>query len=659
MTFISHAQNLEDVLLWRCFQEVENGFYIDLGAAQPDTHSVTKLFYDNGWCGVNVDANDDFIKELKQDRPRDINLFIGVGEDSSRGKFYKVKNTGLSTFDEHLAASYVNNGYEVENYDLNITSLKDICAEHVGNRTIHFLKIDVEGFERKVIAGGNWKLYRPWVVIVEATIPTTTVENYSSWETDLINYGYLLAYKDGLNRFYVATERKGLLKHFEYPPNVFDGYVLSECHYLNKENERLNAEVNSYRIQSAMVLDLKNQIESIEHSLSWRLTQPLREYNPVRLIPVVLSALKRHPRLLSVVKSAVQKSPWLWDFLKRRFLFNNSLYGKESFVDIGYESFRLRFARGPLEDMRGIGRVSRELLSKLEARRLVQESEAPTAAVHFYSSVHWCPNILPSSSVVMIHDVIPMILPELFPRVCEEWRGRYKRIAQQADLVVTISDTSARDINKYLDIPLEKIRIIYNGVTLLPVDPLRDDIKINKKYLVYIGSCDHHKNLEVVLKALRDQRLADISLAIIGDSKKTNILVEKLGVSSKVILLGRLDDGQVGAVVSKAIALVFPSLYEGFGLPPMEAAQLHVPSICSRKPAMTELLEGAAMFADPDLPDEWVENIVQLSSDQEYRQQLATLAYQRVQEFSWDECAQKLLKEVSEMVLQKQGKFES
>ena len=81
--------------------------------------------------------------------------------------------------------------------------------------------------EESVLRGNDWTLYRPWIVLVEATLPMSQVESYASWEPILLNAGYQFVYADGLNRFYLANERAGLQEAFKYPPNVFDGFLLS------------------------------------------------------------------------------------------------------------------------------------------------------------------------------------------------------------------------------------------------------------------------------------------------------------------------------------------------------------------------------------------------------------------------------------------------
>ena len=165
----------------------------------------------------------------------------------------------------------------------------------------------------------------------------------------------------------------------------------------------------------------------------------------------------------------------------------------------------------------------------------------------------------------MIHDVIPLIFPELFPDASKEWATRYKAIAQQAKVIVTISESSAKDISRLLGVPKERIHVIYNGVSKLPID---QNSRINLPtlpYVVFFGSHDHHKNISVVLHALQDPSLAKVALVMIGDNKDCLQQVKELGLEKQVYFLGRLNDAEVGYVINSALALVFPSLYEGFG----------------------------------------------------------------------------------------------
>jgi FkbM family methyltransferase len=223
---ISYAQNLEDVMLWRALKHIDNGFYVDVGAAWPDTHSVTKLFYDRSWSGINLDPNPSYIKRFESQRNRDINLPVAVSNQVGEQEFYVIEDTGLSSLDKANAEIHRMASFNPVAINVMVSTLKEILDKNAPNRDINFLKIDVEGYEKEVLLGNDWTKYRPWVLVIEATKPMSQEENYQDWEDIVLDADYNFAYADGLNRFYVAQEHSELMESFRYPPNVFDGFVL-------------------------------------------------------------------------------------------------------------------------------------------------------------------------------------------------------------------------------------------------------------------------------------------------------------------------------------------------------------------------------------------------------------------------------------------------
>ncbi len=224
MRMISYAQNREDVLLRRLFPDQPVGFYIDVGANLPTDCSVTKHFYDRGWFGVNVEPGMVF-KELQAERPHDINLNVGLSNRNGRLQFYEFPSSnGLSTFSPEECQILQSQGLSAVARSVPVTTLAAVCAKYV-DRTIDFISIDVEGHEQQVLEGGDWRRWRPRVVLVEATRPNTTVPTHHLWEPILLAANYRFAYFDGLNRFYVRAEDRELLKAFYAPVNLFDEFV--------------------------------------------------------------------------------------------------------------------------------------------------------------------------------------------------------------------------------------------------------------------------------------------------------------------------------------------------------------------------------------------------------------------------------------------------
>lgn len=274
--FVSYSQNLEDVVLWRALKEVENGFYIDVGAAWPTMHNVTKAFYDLGWTGINVEPNPALLAALQAERPRDCNLGCALGSETREVALHIVDNPGLTTAVEDIAERHTQAGFSVAPIAVPMTTMAEICASHVAKgQEIHFLKVDVEGMERAVLAGNDWSLNRPWIVVVEAMEPMRQVENHDAWESVLTGAGYRYIYADGLNRFYLAAERECLASHFRYPPNVFDGYAIAPDPNVVAEIHRLNQAIADREVQHREELSAQEERlrEENETDVSARLAE--------------------------------------------------------------------------------------------------------------------------------------------------------------------------------------------------------------------------------------------------------------------------------------------------------------------------------------------------------------------------------------------------
>lgn len=272
MSIISYAQNLEDVMLWRALKDVENGFYIDIGANDPEDDSVTKLFYDNGWSGINIEPLDHHYADLSDRRPRDINLKCAAGSTSGELRIWKCDIRGWATMDENVVATHEENGYQGTWHKVAVKTLSEICNEHVSG-DIHFLKIDVEGFEKSVIEGLDLSKIRPWIIVIEATKPATNIENHDLWEHLITEQAYQYAYSDGLNRFYVAIEKKEIINTLKYPPNVFDEYITKKELLLLQKAQEFEAK---YEHAEARMLHAESTLITMKNSISWQITKPLR-----------------------------------------------------------------------------------------------------------------------------------------------------------------------------------------------------------------------------------------------------------------------------------------------------------------------------------------------------------------------------------------------
>ncbi|WP_288379869.1 FkbM family methyltransferase [uncultured Massilia sp.] len=251
MKLISYAQNLEDVLLWRALGHVTNGFYIDVGANDPVEHSVTKAFYDAGWRGISIEPLPSFHAAFLEQRPRDVNLAIAAGAENGELTLYDVPAVrGWASPEQSVAELHRLDGHEVAEITVPVRTLASVCEEYVDSE-IHFLKVDVEGFEGEVLRGMDFRRWRPWVLVIEATLPNSRALNHGAWEHLVTSQGYRYAWFDGLNRYYVAEEHAELLAHLDIQPNVFDDYIPSHLDHAWRQLDELREQAGKGWEQAA------------------------------------------------------------------------------------------------------------------------------------------------------------------------------------------------------------------------------------------------------------------------------------------------------------------------------------------------------------------------------------------------------------------------
>jgi FkbM family methyltransferase len=234
MKFISYSQNFEDVILERAFKGRDSGFYIDVGAADPTNHSVTKSFYDRGWSGINIEPGSGIFEQLVSERGRDINLNVGLSDTPGQAPFFEAQGSfGLSTFTPSWTSYWTEkDGVQFVERSVPVMTLAQVCEQYVGPQPIDFLKIDVEGHERAVIEGGDFARWRPRIVLAEG--------DREPFQAKLLASGYLHAASDGINHYFVREEDRDLIGPLSAPVSlVRDNFELHEYTKEIRELRRL------------------------------------------------------------------------------------------------------------------------------------------------------------------------------------------------------------------------------------------------------------------------------------------------------------------------------------------------------------------------------------------------------------------------------------
>jgi glycosyltransferase involved in cell wall biosynthesis len=261
--------------------------------------------------------------------------------------------------------------------------------------------------------------------------------------------------------------------------------------------------------------------------------------------------------------------------------------------------------------------------------------------------------------VVTIHDCIHLMFPQyLRSRLAFAYaRASIGMAARRATRVLTVSESSKRDILRFVDVSPDKIDVIYNGYDeRFGAEPREEDVvrvreryQLHDEFVLYAGNVKPHKNLERVIQALhrvRARGLDHLKLVLIGDEiSKYSALrraVHQHQLHKYVRFLGYMPEETLAVMYRLAAVFVFPSLYEGFGLPPLEAMASGTPVVTSNVSSLPEVAGDAAVLVDPYDPEAIADGIYRVLTDEGLRHDLRQKGLNRARQFSWEDSARRV-----------------
>jgi FkbM family methyltransferase len=178
----SHSQHGEDIILFNLLKKAKKGFYIDVGANDPEIISNTKYFYDKGWSGINIEPHPVLFGKIRELRKNDININAGIACQEGSLKFYRIdetRGTAGSTFDPAIAEELKQKGYKLsEVIEMPVIPLKKVFDDNLGERKIDFMSVDTEGFDLEVLKSNDWDRYRPTFILVETVNDRENIVSY-------------------------------------------------------------------------------------------------------------------------------------------------------------------------------------------------------------------------------------------------------------------------------------------------------------------------------------------------------------------------------------------------------------------------------------------------------------------------------------------------
>ena len=264
--------------------------------------------------------------------------------------------------------------------------------------------------------------------------------------------------------------------------------------------------------------------------------------------------------------------------------------------------------------------------------------------------------------IVTIHDIIPILFPQFLSSQRARWYARFilRTAVKKASLIIAGSENTKKDLIKHLNVPEEKIRVIYQGVgpefkkikDAISLHGCKKRYSLPDKFILFVGNIRPHKNVYNLVKAfleLRSARKIPHKLVLVGkkdlrfpEIRELFNLIEKN--KEDIIYLGEIREEDLIPIYNLSDLFVFPSLYEGFGFPPLEAMACGVAVIAMRSSSLPEVVGDGGMLIDPDEPGALVNAIEKVLADESLKEELSKRGIERSSGFSWNKTVIETLK---------------
>lgn len=270
----------------------------------------------------------------------------------------------------------------------------------------------------------------------------------------------------------------------------------------------------------------------------------------------------------------------------------------------------------------------------------------------FFSPAHYSPPKIHVPLVVTIHDLAYFYYPkEFLKRDLFKLKNWTRKSIQSAKKIICVSKSTKDDVALFYKTPEDKLEVIYNGYEKGDNNETKpaDFTLSSKSYILFVSTLQPRKNIDFLVSAFLkiQQKNPELKLVIVGKKgwlyKKLFKRVKKLKIENSVLFTGFMSDAELTFLYKNALCLIHPSLYEGFGIPILEAMAYDCPVISSNKSSLPEIGGDAALYFDPTDEDDLVGKFNTLANDEKLQQALIQKGRERVSRFSWEKCASETL----------------
>jgi len=254
-------------------------------------------------------------------------------------------------------------------------------------------------------------------------------------------------------------------------------------------------------------------------------------------------------------------------------------------------------------------------------------------------------------NILTVHDLVPLFDPDISMNGLPEYFDRLKNEINNIDMFIAVSENTRRDIIKLLGVPENKTRVVYEAADRR-YKPVKDTSKIKKQYglnnfILFVGTLEPRKNIRNLIMAFSKLDRKNYQLVVAGKKgwKYEEIfqIVESQGLKEKIKFLDYVPDGELPELYSAADLFVYPSFYEGFGLPPLEAMACGTPVIVSNRSSLPEVVGDAGLMVDPDDVEDIARAMEKILAQPSLRRELSKKGLRQAKRFSWKRCARETI----------------